>query len=369
MGFQCDQNLKPYKKTDSMILQNFKTVEDLIADESFLNYYFQKNEDDVLDWEDWQAENPDREILVQEAFLVVDRLSLKFDETQIKDRLKSLQLRLNEREVQTPINKINIPIRSLMKIAATVTLLVAVGLYFFSKKEANTVHKGSYGEGGIALTTQSVENKSIAKVSVYELSDGSFVRLNTSSSIRLASDFGKQSRDIFLEGEAYFEVAKDASKPFRVHAGQSVTTAIGTAFTVKAINNEPVKVLLVEGKVAVKSTDKNSRVVELTQGQQIQIHNQTLLTVENINDVTLATRWKDGYVLTFRNNNFSDVIKVLSDNYNTPIAGYEQLPLTDAKITAEFDKSTPLSAVMEALAFTNGFNFSIQRDTVFISNK
>ncbi len=355
-----------------MILQDFKTIEHLVTDESFLNFYFQHNETDGLDWEDWQAENPERHALVKEAFLFIDCLSLKFDETQVKEKLRDFQLRFKEKDIVEPLKqarRINSPLQRVLKMAAAVAVLIVAVLFIFNKNIKNIAKNAFYTEGGISLTSQYVENKSIAKVSVYELSDGSIVRLNTGSSIRLAADYGKNSRDLYLEGEAYFEVAKDASKPFRVYASHSVTTALGTAFTVRAIKGETaVKIILLEGKVRVENTQKSTPSVELTSKQQILMETGKISPVENIANIDALTRWKDGYVMTFRETAFTDVIRTLSANYKTPITGFEHTQLANAKITAEFDKTTPLLSVMEALAFANGFTFIEKNDTLFLNN-
>jgi transmembrane sensor len=365
-----------------MILQDFKTIEELVCDESFLNFYFQDNEKDVLDWEDWHTDYPDREMLVKDAFLLIDRLSLKFDETQVKEKLKKFQSYLNEKDVTGKQND-TLPISDSLnavpsklrfhkplKIAAAIAVLIVASFFIFHKNGKKSLQNASNTEGGIALTTQYVENKSIAKVSVFELSDGSIVRLNTGSSIRLADNFGLHSRDIYLEGEGYFVVAKDAEKPFHVYAGKSVTTAIGTAFTVRAFKGEKsVKILLLEGKVRVENTDENTPSVELIPKQQVLMYDNKIFPVENIANVDEVSRWKDGYIMTFKETPFKDVIKTLSEYYRTPIHGFEETSLADAKITAEFDKKDPLSTIMEALAFANKFDFMVKKDTFFIIKK
>jgi transmembrane sensor len=252
----------------------------------------------------------------------------------------------------------------LWKIAATIALLIVAMVFVLTKYNAKNT---SNTEGGISVTTQYIENKSIAKISVYALSDGSIVRLNTGSSIRLGKDFGLHSRDIYLEGEGYFEVAKDASKPFHVYAGKSVTTAIGTAFTVRAYKGEiNVKILLIEGKVRVENTGEQTPSVELMPKQQVLMYDNKISPIETIANVEVASRWKDGYIMTFKETPFRDVVGALSVYYKKPITGFEATRLADAKITAEFDKTASLSSILEALAFANGFTFTNQNDTIKI---
>lgn len=343
-----------------MNLKKFDAVEDLLSDESFLNYYFQKNENDVLDWEDWQTEVPEREALVKAAFLLLDQLSLKFDENQIKLKLYKLQAKIGKPQQKRPLNY-----WIFLRMAAAVLLLVVGTWYFFRPKKAVT-------EGGqLATTTQALENKTVGKIAAYKLLDGTLVRLNSNSKIRLSEDFNIRNRDVFLEGEAYFEVAKNPSKPFRVHAGKSVTTALGTAFAVRAVKNETsVKIILVEGKVRVEnSAATEKQIKELIAGQQIEIQKDTIANIEYVKNMPLTLRWKEGFVMTFRDAPLSEVFKTLGENYHTTIVTTGDNQWKEAKITAEFDKSMSLAAIMEALKFANDFNFLIKNDSIFCINK
>ena len=74
-----------------MDFKNQYTIPDLLTNESFLNFYFKKEENDILDWEDWQEDNEEREALVKNAFQLLDKLSLKWDETEIKKRFSELK--------------------------------------------------------------------------------------------------------------------------------------------------------------------------------------------------------------------------------------------------------------------------------------
>jgi transmembrane sensor len=85
------------------------------------------------------------------------------------------------------------------------------------------------------------------------LSDGSRIILNAGSQLRYPADFGRAPRDVYLEGEAYFEVSHDAARPFRVHARGGVVHDLGTRFTVRAYPEPPrVDVVVAEGKVSLR---------------------------------------------------------------------------------------------------------------------
>jgi ferric-dicitrate binding protein FerR (iron transport regulator) len=85
------------------------------------------------------------------------------------------------------------------------------------------------------------------------LSDGTEVHLNASTSLRFPFHFGKTTRDVYVDGEAYFKVAKDATHPFVVHLPQSSVTVLGTSFNVNTYDATQEKTSLVEGKVLLQN--------------------------------------------------------------------------------------------------------------------
>ncbi len=87
----------------------------------------------------------------------------------------------------------------------------------------------------------------------FHLEDGTKVILNAGSKIWYPSNFNIHEREVILEGEAFFEVSKDASRPFRIVTESVVTTALGTSFNINAFpSNENIEIALVTGKVSVE---------------------------------------------------------------------------------------------------------------------
>ncbi|MBN9380937.1 MAG: FecR domain-containing protein [Chitinophagaceae bacterium] len=107
-----------------------------------------------------------------------------------------------------------------------------------------------------SLAITDIETDSLRKI---QLIDGTLVWLNAGSKLHYATDFGQHLREIFLEGEAYFEVKSDKEHPFLVHTQGLTTRVLGTKFNVKAYNPKAIEVTLVEGKVmltAARATAK-----------------------------------------------------------------------------------------------------------------
>lgn len=329
------------------------TIEDLVCNESFLRYYYGTNEPDRLDWEDWQATDPGRKLLVQNAFELLDRLSLKRDSHYIQTQWAHFRPQLHPKQdfegAEKSATRRKISYRQIAWAAAAALALLLLAFRFWRETDAQT-----------PFLAQVIENSKPATVSIYRLPDGTLVRLKTGSSLRLSEMFDQKERRVYLSGEAYFEVAENPQKPFKVQAGNTLTTALGTVFNVRAYPGEArVKVVLISGKVKVERENREHTPLQaaiLAPGQQIVAQTDALGQPAQA-DIAGDTRWKDGLVLTFRGTPFREVVKVLSENYRITISGYEQNPLESHEITAEFDRAAPLGQVLETLAFSNNFKF------------
>ena len=153
------------------------------------------------------------------------------------------------------------------------------------------------------------------------LSDGTQVWINSGSRLVYAPQFTGDTREVFLEGEAYFEVAKDASKPFYVRTDAFTINVLGTKFNVKAYKDDmEYTTVLVEGKVSMKVQDQFfSKDVILAPNQKLTLmKGQDDFQRSNVDETGLYTNWIYGY-LEFKNANLSDVLKSIQRYYNIDI--------------------------------------------------
>ena len=128
------------------------------------------------------------------------------------------------------------------RIAAAVVLLVGGGLVWRALESRDS---------GVEAP-RSTYATARAQRATLTLPDSSKVFLNTDTRLEIPASFGRGARDVYLDGEAYFEVAHDARRPFRVHTGRTVTQVLGTKFGVRARGGESgQRVAVVEGRVAV----------------------------------------------------------------------------------------------------------------------
>jgi transmembrane sensor len=246
------------------------------------------------------------------------------------------------------------------QIAVVTALLILGGTGFYWQINSSLVAEKGHS---IALENNIVTkvNPKGEKLTIF-LSDGSKVKLNANSIISYQKNFSDFERRIVLEGEAYFEVSKDKSRPFIVVSDAITTTAIGTAFNIDSYGNDgKVIVSLTEGIVKVNdiSGDENF----LNPGQQyLYDQDQKRGSLRNFNEEEVLA-WKEG-ILYFSKSSRSEVIETLEMWYGVEIE-MKGLISQDWKLTARFNNES-LENVLKSLSYSRKFNYEIENDNIII---
>lgn len=197
------------------------------------------------------------------------------------------------------------------------------------------------------------------------LADGTKVTLNAASSLKFPTAFTGSSRTVELTGEAYFEVAHDASKPFRVNSNGQTVEVLGTHFDIDSYQDDGlIKTTLLEG--SVKIVAENSKAL-LKPGQQSQIdmkaaeHN---IKVSNV-DVDDEVAWKNG-LFQFKNTGIKQVMNSAARWYDLDVTYEGKTP--DLKITGQISRKVNLSGLISLLRF-EGAKFNVEGRNVTVINK
>ena len=179
------------------------------------------------------------------------------------------------------------------------------------------------------------------------LSDGSKVWLNASSSITFPTAFTGNERMVSISGEVYFEIAKNASKPFRVRLYDGSTVEVlGTNFNVNSyVEDGLIRTTLLEGSVMVS---KNAEKMRLEPGQQCRIGHSSLELNRNP-DLDEVVSWKNGF-FSFRNSELKTILRQLSRWYDVDIVYDESIP--DVYYSGEIDRSLTLNQIFSLLEKT-----------------
>lgn len=191
------------------------------------------------------------------------------------------------------------------------------------------------------------------------LSDGTKVWLNSETELKYPTVFLGDKREVFIKGEAFFEVAKDKTKPFYVNTGGAVVKVLGTGFNVKSYNKEFFEATLVHGSINVY--DKDNSVI-LKPGCQASL-SENRFNVKCV-DVDLFTAWKDGYFV-FKNSSLGDIFKCLSDWYDFEYV-FEDADIEAMEYTSKLKRFNDLSKVIEILSKTKDFKMIKKGKTIYI---
>lgn len=146
------------------------------------------------------------------------------------------------------------------------------------------------------------------------LADGSKVYLHPDSKLIFPTKFTGRERIVELEGEAYFEVARDTSHPFKIKCQDITTTVLGTQFNVNAHSDKTV-VTLVEGSVEVKAKEKE---VRIKPGEQIEMSSDGNIKIAKV-DTDVFTYWRKGYFY-FDNLTLEEILVTLGQHYNMSVS-------------------------------------------------
>jgi len=193
------------------------------------------------------------------------------------------------------------------------------------------------------------------------LADSTVIRLNSGSQLRYRAD---ASREVFLEGEAFFDVSPDTLQPFLIHTANITTTVLGTSFNIRAFaEDEKIAVSVVTGEVQV-AQQKNTpdKIVRLVPGEQAMYDRKVTSMVKGKFDYENVLSWKEGR-LHFKNARFSDIEQTLERWYGVDIE--VRHPGIENGFSGSYNRRS-LESVLEGMSFVLEFEFEIQDKKVII---
>jgi ferric-dicitrate binding protein FerR (iron transport regulator) len=200
-----------------------------------------------------------------------------------------------------------------------------------------------------------------------ELADGTMVTLNASSSIRYPIKFKGNTREVSLTGEAYFEVFHDSDKPFIVNTELTAIKVVGTAFNIRAYEEQSETVVTVtEGKVAFFPKEEPEKQIILDKNK-IGTYNRKNGNIQSdpATDVNFLA-WKTGRIV-FENSTLNNVRNTLNDVYRANIS-LQNSTLDNCRITATFDQQS-LDSVLKVIASTLDLDITRKGDVITLSGE
>lgn len=217
-----------------------------------------------------------------------------------------------------------------------------------------------YSGNANAVVYNTLTNPRGSKVIDMTLADGSRVWLNSGSSVTYPVAFVGNERKVSITGEAYFEIAHDASRPFKVNKGETAITVLGTHFNVNAYDDEQnIKVTLLEGSVKVSKGSINDI---LKPGQQAQINND----VKVVDDVDLeqVMAWKNGRFV-FNGSDIELVMRQVARWYDMEIVYEGPKPVVNFR--GDIGRTENISKLLKMLELTEAVRLRIENQRVIVT--
>ncbi|KKB55393.1 FecR family protein [Parabacteroides gordonii] len=231
-----------------------------------------------------------------------------------------------------------------LRVAAMI--VVAFGLGYFWQSEKT--------EGPIAMQTISVPAGQCVNVT---LPDGSNIWLNAQTTIQYPVSFNKENRQVKLDGEAYFDVAKDSKRPFIVNTKECSVEVLGTKFNIDAYSSrDKFETVLMEGSVKVSMLDDPTQAVSLKPNNKVYRSNGKLLTQKVSNYERY--RWKEG-LICFVDEPFKVVMEDFEKFYGLTIVVNNQ-KVTQYLYTGKFKQTDGVDYALSLLQ--KNIHFTYQRD-------
>jgi transmembrane sensor len=381
------------------------STEEFILDDDFMKWVLHPTPETDRYWNKFLKIHPDKKQQVKEAVFMIK--AIRAVEPAISEQRLG-QVYKNAQPSSTPVRKIGWLVA---KIAAVFLLLVSIGgvwYYLQTDKQdfpvelatAEQLQKGRVilpdgtisefeteqtkiqqtitGELTINSDTVSLGDTAektgktamaqvlipYGKRSDITLADGTRIWLNAGSQLSYPVNFTGNSREVYLAGEAFFEVESDPAKPFHVITGDMKIRVTGTRFNVTSYANDPTtQTVLLSGKVSAAKNQRFARPVELEPGERVVYNKQENEMKKDKVDVELYASWVNGY-LVFDNEPVDNIFNKLERYYNKNILT-EKLS-GHPTFTGKLDLADDLKKVLENIGFSASFSVEFENDTFII---
>ncbi len=241
-----------------------------------------------------------------------------------------------------------------MRIAASVVTFVSLGALSYYEVSDPFSHLNLIGYDLVEADAGNQKTQLLA--------DGSTVYLNGDSRLKYRIDSESSERKLYLEGEAFFDVARDETKPFVIGLENSKVQVLGTSFNIQAYpDDEQISTSVITGRVAFEASNNESLI--LVPGNKGVI-NKSRNSIDNLDvDNSKDIAWI-GKGLHFENTSLSEMAKSLYRMYGVTIKLIDG-SLEDLRITAKFENET-IDEIFKILEMTNEFSYLIEDGVVMI---
>ncbi|MBN8857924.1 MAG: DUF4974 domain-containing protein [Sphingobacteriales bacterium] len=367
-------------------------MEDFVLDKSFQNYCLEKTPEDVAFWQNWITEHPGKSETIRQAREIYIALNGNHTAAQfVADREafaiiaeKHLSMAIPDTAGDFIQPAKSTLVRRLVWYSSIAAAVIIIA-FFVSRLEN---HIPATSASNHQLTYNVTETSREGERKSFRLPDGSKVMLNAGSTMQIDENFNTKTRELSLEGEAFFDVAHDASRPFIIHTNKMDIKVLGTIFNVRAYpGDKTTETSLIKGSVEITLREKAIRKILLRPNEKIVLPNLsdpantkntetrgnneqdfkiTGLTYNKNEDIVTEVSWTQNR-LAFSNCSFETIAKDLERWYNVTIR-FTNEEVEQYRFTATFDQKN-IEQVLKALQLSRYFKYTITEGNNIIISK
>lgn len=359
------------------------STEDFVLDPDFRKWVLQNDSESKTYWVEFLAQYPAKVKEIREArelLINLSRQKVKLTSKQESDLFQRINQAIEKQESGekieatlvvdldswSTIQKYNLDRerkkRTNLKIRMGVLsgLLLAVFGLFFLPEIKNPPPKEEVKMEWVSFAAPAGVKSSIS------LEDGSKVHLNSGSKISYPKSFVGGVREIQLDGEAFFEVAKNPEMPFVVRTKHIITTALGTSFNIRSYPQQEISVSLVSGKVRVEDSQNESNQAVLTPGEAINSDLENDRWEKGLFEEEDILAWLNK-TLVFQKTPIEEAILLMENWYGVKFDIKGNIPISTT-VSGKFKDET-LQNILEGLSYSARFDYKIQGKTVNLTFK
>ncbi|MEN7547788.1 FecR domain-containing protein [Rapidithrix thailandica] len=341
-------------------------LEDFLEDEYFISWVKYPTKEKDYFWETWLDKHPGKSKEVALAKEIINSATYQHTFQPTEQEFLEVLENIHRKKKSLRWGRRNVtgqPLQRLYRYAAVLVMLIIAGLgyWYMLSRLGEPPHKSVYVRKE-ALAGQKIE---------LTLPDDSKVKLNSETKLRYLQSFDHSIREVYLEGEAYFDVTRDEERPFVIHTGEIQTKVLGTSFNIQAYPEESeIQVAVRTGKVQVHNkveTQHQRKTSLILHPNEMAVYHKQQASIQKTKvDIRKILAWKDNLVL-FKDADFPEIKSILERWYNVQF-----IVPQDLKVTEEFSGSfynTPLEEVLDALNYTSTYHYSLKDHRVILTQK
>jgi hypothetical protein len=364
------------------------SLEEFLDSPAFRRWVKSPTPEDEAFWSEWLIKNPDKQELVEQASLIMSAI-YSAQHTDISD--EDIQFEIKEILAQKKVISEEIPtflqnslpqkfsLTMLLRVAALMILISGTGILFFYYQQKTPVASVVKAEKDTVTSLTHTETNTSSVARLINLADGSTVLLQKNSSIMYTDLLKGDKREVYLKGDAFFEITKNAARPFFVKTQSIVAKVLGTSFYIKSEKEgQRVTILVKTGKVSiypVETGESNTEQISAIPADTILTPHQHLTyEVKNAKTEKIFNTSKEVAAIVIPETHFSfnstplwQVFDAIEKVYGVNVV-YDKESLKNCTLTARLEDESFMTKI-ELICKSLGMTYKVNGNDVEIYGK